>query len=137
MLSKWPENQGLGMKTIPCPECGMPSTYSAYGHIYEARCTFCGYEEGGTFFPAHREMPRSPEVHVLIKIDGAQPTAVNLMWLRQLHPKFARLSPAELKAVFVAEPLLNIDHLNGEDIARLKVRCERLGFQVVVEEIPN
>jgi hypothetical protein len=77
----------------------MPANYSEVFHMYEAKCSFCGYEESGIFVPSTSGMPVSKPVTAQIIIGEALPNSHNLMWLRKLHPRFANLSPSELKEV--------------------------------------
>lgn len=102
--------------------------------MYEAICSHCGYEEAGTFSPSVLGMPVVKPASVSVYLQDAKPTAANLLWLSKLHPKFASLSPGELKAAFLAGTILDLGTLYAEDVERVQKKCFAMGFTVEVKE---
>ena len=117
-----------------CRKCGMPAAYSTFGQMFEAKCSHCGYEEAGTFVSSIVGIPIAKPIAVRIQIAPTQPTAANLLWLSKLHKKFSGLSPQELKAAFLAAPILDLGELHAEEAERIKALCFSAGFQVFLRE---
>jgi hypothetical protein len=112
----------------------MPANYSEVFHMYEAKCSYCGYEESGTFVPSTSGMPVSKPVTAQIIIGEALPNSHNLMWLRKLHPRFANLSPSELKEAFLNSQFIELPELYAEELEQIKTKCKAMCFQIIVKE---
>jgi hypothetical protein len=102
--------------------------------MYELRCESCGHEEAGTFVPSSLGELKAKPVNVVIQLGSMAPTGKNLLALSKLHPRFAKLGPSDLKALFLSGSVITLGPLHKEEAERVERAAVNTGFAVLCSE---
>jgi hypothetical protein len=125
---------------VVCPQCQArilhtnPVNRDRGFAIYT--CLACGYEQGVEELPAlpTSDGPLPPNLVVSVRWKQGAPSVAEIMSLRQLVPRYANVSIAELRDT-LARPELPLDPLIPSYADELIARGEALGLELVAREV--
>jgi Zn ribbon nucleic-acid-binding protein len=123
-----------------CPQCQARILYTNPVNrdrgfeIYT--CLGCGYEQGVEVLPAlpKSDRPLPPDRVVSVRWKHGAPSVAEIMSLRQLVPRYADASIAELRDT-LARPELRLGELTPRGADQLISRGEALGLELVARDV--